>query len=81
MNRPARRKIFLVAMLLVAAVIVAAAREFFDYSAAPSESKSSDFIYPPNAEQTKPTTLVQQVQPAQNVPFEQVGGWINDASH
>jgi FAD/FMN-containing dehydrogenase len=80
-NRSARKKYFLVLTLLFAAMIVAAAKEFFDYSAAPSESKSSDFIYPPNADQVKPTTLLQQVQPAQTVPFDQVGGWINDASH
>src|SRR5260370_41693296 len=76
-----RRRRWLIALLFVASMIVVAAKRFFDYSAAPGKEKESDFVYPPNADQTKPTTLVLQVPPAQQLPFEQVGGYINDASH
>ncbi len=78
---PSRRRRWLIALLFVASMIVVAAKRFFDYSAAPGKEKESDFVYPPNADQTKPTTLVLQVPPAQQLPFEQVGGYINDASH
>jgi FAD/FMN-containing dehydrogenase len=80
-NSPARKKSIFITLFLVAAIVVAAAKEFFDYSAAPSEEKTSDFIYPPNPDQAKPTTLVLQVPPDAQVPFEQLGGHINDASH
>jgi len=78
---PSRRRRWLIAFLLVASLLVAAAKKFFDYSAAPAKEKESDFVYPPNADQTKPTTLVLQFLPPQQLPFEQVGGYINDASH
>lgn len=76
-----RRRRWLIALLLVASLLAAAAKKLFDYSAAPTKEKESDFIYPPNADQTKPTSLVLQVPPSPHVPFEQVGGFINDASH
>jgi len=78
---PSRRRRWLIALLLVASLLVVVAKKFFDYSAAPAKDKESDFVYPPNADQTKPTTLVLQVPPAAQVPFEQVGGYINDASY
>jgi FAD/FMN-containing dehydrogenase len=78
---PSRRRRWLIALLFVASLVVVAAKKFFDYSAAPTKEKESDFVYPPNADQTKPTTLVLQVPPSQQLPFEQVGGYINDASH
>lgn len=74
-------KRWLIALLLVVSLLVAAAKKVFDYSAAPIKEKESDFVYPPNADQTKPTTLVLVVPPSPQVPFEQVGGFINDASH
>src|SRR5271155_3562459 len=80
-NSPARKKSRFVAFFLAIAIVVIAAKEFFEYSAAPASEKTSDFVYPPNADQTKPTTLVLQVAPSPQVPFEQVGGYINDASH
>src|SRR6266404_8319724 len=76
-----RRKRWLIALLLVASLLVVAAKKFFDYSAAPAKEKESDFVYPPNADQTKLTTLVLQAPRSQQLPFEQVGGYINDASH
>ena len=78
---PHRRRRWLIALLLIASLVMVAAKKFFDYSAAPAKEKESDFVYPPNADQTKPTTLVLQVPPSQQLPFEQVGGYINDASH
>ena len=78
---PSRRRRWLIALLLMASLLVVVAKKFFDYSAAPAKDKESDFVYPPNANQTKPTTLVLQVPPAAQVPFEQVGGYINDASN
>jgi FAD/FMN-containing dehydrogenase len=78
---PSRRRRWQVAFLLLVSLLVVAAKKFFDYSAAPAKEKESDFVYPPNAGQTKPTTLVLEVPPAAQLPFEQVGGYINDASH
>jgi FAD/FMN-containing dehydrogenase len=76
-----RRRRWLVVLLLVASLLLAAAKKFFDYSAAPAGEKESDFVYPPNADQTKPTTLVFEVPAPRQLPFEQIGGYINDASH
>src|SRR5712692_6385200 len=80
-NVPFPQRRWLIAFLLLASLLVVAAKKFFDYSAAPAKEKESDFVYPPNADQTKPTKLVLQVPPSQQLPFEQVGGYINDASH
>ncbi len=63
-NSPARKKSRFVAFFLAIAIVVIAAKEFFEYSAAPANEKTSDFVYPPNADQTKPTTLVLQVAPS-----------------
>lgn len=76
-----RRKRWLIGLLIVASLLAAAAKKVFDYSAAPTKEKESDFVYPPDADQTKPTTLVLQVPPSPQIPFEQIGGFINDASH
>jgi FAD/FMN-containing dehydrogenase len=78
---PSRRRRLLIVLFVFIALIVAIARKFFDYSAAPAKAKKSDFVYPPNGEQTKPTTLLTQVPAPREIPFEQVGGFINDASH
>ena len=77
---PGRRR-WLIALLFVALLVVVVAKKVFDYSAAPAREKESDFVYPPNADQTKLTTLVLQAPPSWQLPFEQVGGYINDASH
>jgi len=77
---PGRRR-WLIALLFVASLVVVVAKKVFDYSAAPAREKESDFVYPPNADQTKLTTLVLQAPPSWQLPFEQVGGYINDASH
>jgi FAD/FMN-containing dehydrogenase len=76
-----RKKSLFLASLLALALVVLAAKKLFDYSAPPDKEKESDFIYPPNADQTKPTTLIAKDPPSARVPFEQLGGFINDASH
>src|SRR5260221_1068298 len=78
---PHRRRRWLIVLLLVASLVRVPENKFFDYRAAPAKEKESDFVYPPNADQTKPTRLVLQVPPSRRLPFEQVGGYINDASH
>jgi FAD/FMN-containing dehydrogenase len=78
---PSRGKRWLAAVLFFAALLLAAAKKVFDYSAAPSEPKESDFVYPPNAEQVKPTTLALSLPASPPVSFEQRGGFIDDASH
>jgi FAD/FMN-containing dehydrogenase len=84
MRKPARRSRknrFLVVTILTIAVLLLAAKKIFDYSAAPTEEKKSDFIYPPDLEQIKPTILVVGGPAASRLSFEQLGGFINDASH
>src|SRR6266702_3749325 len=78
---PSGRRRWLIALFFVVSLAAAAAKKFFDYSSAPDREKESDFVYPPNTDQTKPTTLVLQVPPSSQVAFEQTGGFINDASH
>src|SRR5260370_5804325 len=77
---PSRGKRWRIALWLLASLVVVAGKKILDYSAAPAKEKESDFVYPPNADQTKPTTLVLQVPPSQQLPFEQVGGYINAAN-
>jgi FAD/FMN-containing dehydrogenase len=76
-----RKRPFLRSFLLVLALfLVLTVWEIFDYSAAPGTEKESDFIFPPNPEQEKPTTLT--VEPnSLPVKFAQSGGFVNDASH
>ncbi len=80
-NSPAHKKPRFVSFFLAIALAVVAAKEFFDYAAAPATEKTSDFVYPPNPDQTKPTTVVLRAAPDPQIPFAQVGGFINDASH
>jgi FAD/FMN-containing dehydrogenase len=74
------RRFLLPVFLVVASVFVVGARKVFDYAAAPDRDKESDFIFPANADQEKPTILIAEPQnPA--FTFEQRGGFVNDASH
>src|SRR6267378_224661 len=77
---PRRGKRWLAALFFVASFLVLTAKKLFDYSAAPGKEKESDFVYPPNSDQVKPTTLTLP-SPSSRPFFEQVGGFINDASH
>jgi FAD/FMN-containing dehydrogenase len=59
---------------------VLGARKIFEYSAAPDKEKESDFVFPPNPEQEKPTVLLAEPN-SPPFTFEQRGGFTNDASH
>jgi FAD binding domain len=80
-NSPTHKKSRFVSLFLVIALAVVAAKDFFDYAAAPTTEKASDFVYSPNPDQIKATTLVLQVAPDPQIPLEQLGGFLNDASH
>jgi hypothetical protein len=77
--RRARRWLLSI-VLVVASVLVVGAKKIFDYAATPDKEKESDFVFPSNPDQEKPTVLLAEP----NVPpftFEQRGGFVNDASH
>ncbi|HLK53292.1 MAG TPA: FAD-binding oxidoreductase, partial [Candidatus Angelobacter sp.] len=76
-----RKRRFLRAFLLALTLFLAVmAWKIFQYSAAPDKDKESDFVFPPDPDQEKPTTLV--VQPESlPIKFAQSGGFTNDASH
>lgn len=67
-------------MLVLVLLLAFTAWKIFDYSAAPDKDKESNFVFPPNPDQEKPTTLA--IEPASlPVKFAQSGGFTNDASH
>ena len=75
-KRPVFRSILLVLVLFLAFT----AWKIFDYSAAPDKDKESDFVFPPNPDQEKPTVVPAQPQ-SLPIQFAQSGGFTNDASH
>jgi FAD/FMN-containing dehydrogenase len=75
-----RRKRLLSLVLVFACFIVLGAKKIFDYAAAPSHDKESDFIFPHNQDLEKPTLVL--VEPEKRpFMFKQRGGYTNDASH
>jgi FAD/FMN-containing dehydrogenase len=62
------------------AACVVAAKEAFDYGAAPSADKQSDFVFPSSPAQETPAPAIPNPQPPP-IAFEKIGGFINDASH
>jgi FAD/FMN-containing dehydrogenase len=74
------RRLLLPVVLVVASVLVIGARKIFDYAAAPDKEKESDFVFPPNSDQQKPTILLAEPK-SPTFSFEQRGGFTNDASH
>src|SRR5580698_4461072 len=74
------RRVLLPVILVVASVLVVAARKIYEYAAAPDKEKESNFIFPENADQEKPSILILEPQ-APTFTFEQHGGYVNDASH
>ena len=74
------RRVLLPVFLVIASVFVVGAKKVFDYAAAPDKEKESDFIFPANPDQEKPTILLAEPQDPP-FTFEQRGGFINDASH
>lgn len=77
MTRKRRLLLFLVLLLASVAVL---ARKVFEYAAAPDKEKESDYIFPADLDQEKPTVLLAEPQ-APLFTFEQRGGFVNDASH
>jgi len=70
----------LLSLVLILTAVLAAAKQIFDYSAAPEKDKNSDFVFPDDEEQKKgidPDVLVKDLP----VTFRQLGGFTNDASH
>jgi len=77
---PRKRSVLLSLVLVFASFLIVTVKKIFDYSAAPAKDKESDFVFPQNPDQEKPTVLALKTRPA-SIPFRQVGGFINDASH
>ncbi|HYL91789.1 MAG TPA: FAD-binding oxidoreductase [Alphaproteobacteria bacterium] len=76
-----RKRPFLLSIVLLAASFLAlTAKKIFDYTAAPDQEKESDFVFPHNTEQEKPTVLMAEAK-ALPIVFRQSGGFTNDASH
>jgi FAD/FMN-containing dehydrogenase len=74
------RRLLLPVVLVVASVFVVAARKIYEYTAAPDKEKESNFIFPENPDQEKPTILISEPL-APSFTFEQRGGYVDDASH
>jgi FAD/FMN-containing dehydrogenase len=74
------RRLLLPVFLVVASIVIVGAKKIFDYAAAPDKEKESNFIFPTNPDQEKPTVLLAEPQPPP-FSFEQRGGFVNDASH
>lgn len=76
-----RKPSLLLSIVLVAAsLVVYSAKKIFDYAAAPAREKESDFVFPPNSDQGKPTVIFAEPQ-SSLIRLEQRGGFTNDASH
>lgn len=77
---PKRRTLLLSLAAAIAASLVVTIRKLVQYAAAPAGEKESDFVFPPSVEPTRPARIATRpANPA--LPFEQRGGFINDASH
>jgi FAD/FMN-containing dehydrogenase len=75
-----KRSILLTIVLLLGSFLTYTVKKIFDYSAAPGKEKESDFVYPLNPDQEKPTVLKMEPK-APALTLAQTGGFINDASH
>ena len=75
-----KRSVLLSVVLVVASFLVVSARKIFEYAAAPDREKESDFVFPQNVEQEKPTILISEPK-APPISLKQLGGFTNDASH
>src|SRR5437588_8262749 len=75
-----RRTLLLSFASAIAASLVVTVRKLVQYAAAPVGEKESDFVFPPSMDQTPSTSSAPRpAYPA--LPFEQRGGFINDASY
>jgi FAD/FMN-containing dehydrogenase len=76
-KRATRTRTIVVVVLLFAAACLYKA---FQFAAAPLHEKEGNFVFPEVADTDKPTRLI--VEPATgSLPFKQLGGYVNDASH
>lgn len=75
-NRP----VLLVVALVFASLFVLCARKIFEYAAAPNHEKESDFLFPDDPDREKPVVLSMESK-SPPVSFENLGGFIDDASH
>jgi len=55
-------------------------KKVFDYSVEPDKDKESNYVYPAEPDQEKPTVLIAAPKPPV-ISLAQTGGFINDASH
>ena len=77
-----RKRSFLISVVLVvASFLIVGARKIYQYAAVPEKDKESNFIFPHNGDQEKPTTIIVANSKPVPITFKQVGGYTNDASH
>jgi FAD/FMN-containing dehydrogenase len=73
------RRGLLAAALVFAALFSVAADKIREYGSGPQRPKGCDFVFPPNPEQTKPTSITINSSNRLST-LTQLGGFINDAS-
>src|SRR5690242_17528336 len=66
-------------LFAVLAFILLTARKVFEYATPPDKPKDCDFIFPPQVDYSKPTTL-RITSPSKELVISQKNGYINDAS-
>jgi FAD/FMN-containing dehydrogenase len=80
-----KRSVLLTLVLVATSFLIVTFREIFIYSAGPDKEKESNFIYPRNADQEKPTSLLwtgaAAAKQEPDLSLAQTGGFTNDASH
>jgi FAD/FMN-containing dehydrogenase len=75
-----KRSVMLSFVFVAASLLILSAKKIFDYAAAPDYEKESDFVFPHNPDQEKPTVLIAEPK-SPPISFKQSGGFTNDASH
>src|SRR5260370_31137632 len=73
------RRLLLPVVLVAASILVVGAKKIFDYAAAPDKEKESDFVFPRNPDQEKPTVFLAEPK-SPPFPFDRRGGSVNDPS-
>src|SRR6185312_2404048 len=76
---PGKQNRVWISLIILLGLGIFTGKKIYDYAAAPTQPKNCDYIYPENADQTKPTNI--SIQPnSPPINLEQKGGVINDAS-
>jgi FAD/FMN-containing dehydrogenase len=75
-----KRSTLLSLVLAAASLLILSAKKIFDYAAPPDYQKESDFVFPHDPDQEKPTVLLAAPK-SPPITFRQQGGFTNDASH